>query len=405
MHRFFMNRFFQSRIEERQETSSMTVNTTQLKKNERMIFDLRAMYARYGYSQFKIRKFEEFELYVKNKDFLESVNVITFTDTNGKLMALKPDVTLSVVKNSRDVPGTVQKVYYNENIYRVSKRSHMFEELMQVGIECIGDIDDYNIFEVLMLALKTLRSISEKSILDVSNLDIVSAILSDYHVSDSTRIKMLHCLGDKNIHTLRKICEENDVSPGGIEVLEKLTRIYGRPEKVLPKLRSLLKGGAIEEPALTRTLAAVDDLERIIDTFTDMKLRDMIRLDFSVVSDVNYYNGIVFNGFIRGIPDCVISGGQYDRLMQKMKRKSGAIGFGVYMDRLERLLEETPEYDIDVLLLYDEDADIHDLNDAVRTMTKAGQTVLAQRRIPEKLRYRTLMRLEGGEVTTIEADA
>ena len=198
---------------------------TQLKKSEQMIFDLRAMYAQYGYTQFKIRKFEEFELYVRNKDFLDSVNVITFTDTNGKLMALKPDVTLSVVKNSKDVPGTVQKVYYNENIYRVSRRSHMFEELMQVGIECIGDIDDYNIFEVLMLALKTLRSISPKSILDLSNLDIVSAILSDYHVSDATRTRMLRCLGEKNIHTLRRICQENDVSPGGIEVLEKLTRI------------------------------------------------------------------------------------------------------------------------------------------------------------------------------------
>ena len=89
----------------------MAVNTTQLKKYERTIFDLRAMYAQYGYTQFKIRKFEEFELYVRNKDFLDSVNVITFTDTNGKLMALKPDVTLSIVKNSKDVPGTVQKVY------------------------------------------------------------------------------------------------------------------------------------------------------------------------------------------------------------------------------------------------------------------------------------------------------
>lgn len=383
----------------------MTEGITQLKKQERMIFDLRAMYAQYGYSQFKIRKFEEFELYVRNKDFLDSVNVITFTDTNGKLMALKPDVTLSIVKNSKDVPGTVQKVYYNENIYRVSRRSHMFEELMQVGIECIGDIDDYNIFEVLMLALKTLRSISSKAILDVSNLDIVSAILSDYHVSDSTRTRMLRCLGEKNIHTLRRICQENDVTPGGIEVLEKLTRIYGRPETVLPKLRKLLKGGAIEEPALTRSLQAVDDLERIVNTFTDTKLKDMIRLDFSVISDVNYYNGIVFNGFIRGIPECVISGGQYDRLMQKMKRKSGAIGFGVYMDRLERLLQETADYDIDVLLLYEEGTDINDLNTAVRTLTKAGQTVLAQRRIPEKLTYRKLMRIEDGEVKEIEADA
>lgn len=370
-----------------------------------MIFDLRALYAQYGYSQFKIRKFEEFELYVRNKDFLDSVNVITFTDTNGKLMALKPDVTLSVVKNSKDVPGTVQKVYYNENIYRVSKRSHMFEELMQVGIECIGDIDDYNIFEVLMLAAKTLRSISSRCILDVSNLDIVSAILSDYHVTDSTRIEMLACLADKNVHTLRRICQENDVSPGGIEVLEKLTRIYGRPEKVLPRLRQLLRGGAIEQPALDKTLKAVDDLERILNTFTDMKLHDMIRLDFSVVSDVNYYNGIVFNGFIRGIPECVLSGGQYDRLMQKMKRKSGAIGFGVYMDRLERLLQEDPEYDIEILLLYDESADVNTLNDVVRNMTHEGHSVLAQRSIPEKLKFKTLMRLTDGEVKEIEADA
>ena len=383
----------------------MAVNTTQLKKHERMIFDLRAMYAKYGYTQFKIRKFEEFELYVRNKDFLDSVNVITFTDTNGKLMALKPDVTLSVVKNSRDEAGTVQKVYYNENIYRVSKRSHMFEELMQVGIECIGDIDDYNIFEVLMLTAKTLREISPKAILDVSNLDIVSAILSDYHVTDSTRIEMLECLGEKNIHTLRRICQENDVTPGGIELLEKLTRIYGRPETVLPKLRKLLQSGALEEPALGQTLQAVDDLERILNTFTDKKLRDMIRLDFSVVSDVNYYNGIVFNGFIRGIPDCVISGGQYDRLMQKMKRRSGAIGFGVYMDRLERLLEETPEYDIEILLLYDETARITQLNDVIRGLTHEGHTVVAQRKIPDKLKYQRLMRLTDGEVTEIEADA
>ena len=383
----------------------MAVNTTQLKKYERTIFDLRAMYAQYGYTQFKIRKFEEFELYVRNKDFLDSVNVITFTDTNGKLMALKPDVTLSVVKNSKDVPGTVQKVYYNENIYRVSHRSHMFEELMQVGIECIGDIDDYNVFEVLMLALKTLRELSPKSILDLSNLDIVSAILSDYHVTDATRTEMIHCLGDKNIHTLRRICQENDVSPGGIKVLEELTRIYGRPETVLPKLRTLLKGGAIEEPALICALQAVDDLERIVETFTDMELKKMIRLDFSVVSDVNYYNGIVFNGFIQGIPECVLSGGCYDRLMKKMHRKSGAIGFGVYMDRLQRLLEEKAEYDIDVLLLYDEGADINDLNTAVRTMTKAGETVLAQRQIPEKITYRKLMQLEGGEVKLIETNA
>ena len=36
-------------------------------------------------------KFEEYDFYAVNKDFLVSDSVITFTDTNGKLMALKPD--------------------------------------------------------------------------------------------------------------------------------------------------------------------------------------------------------------------------------------------------------------------------------------------------------------------------
>ena len=380
-------------------------SSNELKKNERMIFDLRAMYASYGYEQFKIRKFEEFELYVRNKDFLDSVNVITFTDTNGKLMALKPDVTLSVVKNTTDSPGIVQKVYYNENIYRVSRRSHMFQELMQVGIECIGDIDDYNLYEVLMLAAKTLRKIAPGCILDVSNLDIISAILSDYRVNDEIRRELITCLGEKNIHTLREICSVCDVSERGIQLLQELTRIYGRPEKVLPRLRELITDGTLEPEAEKTAVEAVDHLERIINEFTDPELRDIIRLDFSVVSDVNYYNGIVFNGFIRGIPESVLSGGQYDRLMKKMKRQSGAIGFGVYLDRLERLLTERQEFDIDVLLLYDEKTGIDRIKDTVDKLVALDLTVLPQRSVPDKMTWRRMIDIREGEVKSDEADA
>lgn len=69
-------------------------------------------------------------------------------------MALKPDVTLSIIKNSKDTPGYVQKLYYNENVYRVSKGTKTFKEIMQVGLECIGDIDGYCISEVITLAGK-----------------------------------------------------------------------------------------------------------------------------------------------------------------------------------------------------------------------------------------------------------
>ena len=110
---------------------------------ESILFSLRSLYGQHGYSHYKMNKFEEYDLYAHNKDFLISDSVITFTDGNGKLLALKPDVTLSIVKNSRDRSDVLQKLYYNENVYRMSKGSRNFKEIMQVGLECIGKVDDY----------------------------------------------------------------------------------------------------------------------------------------------------------------------------------------------------------------------------------------------------------------------
>ena len=78
------------------------MDETLLKREERAVFALRALYRRYGYLPFKMSKFEEYELYARNKDFLLSDRVITFTDLNGRLMALKPDVTLSILKNAEE---------------------------------------------------------------------------------------------------------------------------------------------------------------------------------------------------------------------------------------------------------------------------------------------------------------
>ena len=157
----------------------MIIETDNLKYDEQAVFLLRSLYSKYGYKQYKMRKFEEYDLYVRNKDFLISDSVITFTDTNGKLMALKPDVTLSIVKNTKDSDGSVQKVYYDENVYRVSKGTHSYKEIKQAGLECIGDVDTYCVCEVLSLAVKSLMTISESCVVDVSDLAILFA-LYDY---------------------------------------------------------------------------------------------------------------------------------------------------------------------------------------------------------------------------------
>ena len=116
-----------------------------LKKDEQAIFLLRKLYQNYGYQSYKMSRFEEYDLYVRNKDFLVSDQVITFSDKSGKLLALKPDVTLSIIKNAGKTTDGVQRVYYNENVYRVDPQTRAFREIMQTGLECIGDLKDADV--------------------------------------------------------------------------------------------------------------------------------------------------------------------------------------------------------------------------------------------------------------------
>ena len=209
----------------------MNVNESVLKNDERVALPLRELYRAYGYVQYKMSKFEEYDLYAKNKDFLVSDNVITFTDTNGKLMALKPDVTLSIVKNSKD-DGELRKVYYDENVYRISGSSRSYREIMQTGLECIGDVDEYAIAEVLMLAAKSLALISEDHVLDISHLGIVSDVLDGMATDADTRAALLVALGEKNLPAIRALVADSDL-------LCSLVTLQGTPGKVLPALLSL----------------------------------------------------------------------------------------------------------------------------------------------------------------------
>ena len=367
-----------------------------LREDEKIIFGLRELYSRYGYSQYQMNKFEEYDLYVRNKDFLVSENIITFTDTNGKLMALKPDVTLSIIKSREDDPTSLQKVYYHENVYRVSGSTKAFREILQVGLECVGDIDSYCIYEVLTLAAKSLYMISDDCMLDISHLGAVSDAITATGCSPTSADKLLKCVGEKNIHGISDICRQEGLNEEKAVFLKALISTYGSLTTVIPKLEALAdeyKSNSLRE------------LLSICNTLLNCEFADKIHIDFSVINDMSYYNGIVFKGFIKGVPTGILSGGRYDKLMKKMGKKSRALGFAVYLDMLERLWDKSNQYDVDAVLLYDESTDISLINDKISALRASGSSVTAQKSIPKNLRYRKLLTIQNGEVISLENNA
>ena len=353
--------------------------------SEKVVFTLRSLYSSYGYSQYKMSKFEEYDLYAANKDFLISDSVITFTDTNGKLMALKPDVTLSIIKNIKDEPDSLSKVFYNENVYRISGGSHTYKEIMQAGLECFGDIDAYSICEVITLAAKSLKTISDSCVLDISHLGLLENVFESFNIPMLYRPQIIKFIGDKNLHELVKFCKGLNIAEESINIIKFLVSASGNPDEVVPKLINQLNGKTDITPLL--------EIKEMLNAI-DPDLRSILRIDFSVVNDIKYYNGIVFKGFIEGIPVGVLSGGQYDKLMQKMNRRSSAIGFAVYLDELSRFKAFSNEYDVDVLLIYSKSTNLSALNKFAESLTQKGERVLVSKEENKNIKYRTIINFD-----------
>ena len=363
---------------------------------ETAVIGLNKLYRQYGFKQFKMSKFEEYDLYAKNKDFLLGSNVITFTDTNGKLMALKPDVTLSIVKGSNDTFTEPEKVYYSENVYRVDKGTHQFKEIMQVGLECLGDLDIYSVSEVIMLAKKSLQAISERNILDISHMGFITGILDGTTLNDKQKKKIITCISEKNTLAIKNFCDEFNIDEKTSESLVVLTGIYGTFPKCIEEIRKI----SLNE----KTDSAVAELENIYEFLKQYGCSNGVNLDFSIVNDSDYYNGVIFQGFIDGVPSSVLTGGRYDNLVHKLGKKSGAVGFAVYLDLLSRLMSDDNDFDVDVLLIYDDIASVAQLANTVKNITESGKSVKAQKLNSGNIRYRQLMKLENGEVEVLETN-
>ena len=121
----------------------MASDYSTLSAAERAGLALRERYERMGYRKYRMGQFEEYSLYMDNRNFLSSERVISFTDLDGRLLALRPDVTLRIVRHASEQPHAAERLYYTESVYRPSAESHAFQEISQMGIEYIGTIDRY----------------------------------------------------------------------------------------------------------------------------------------------------------------------------------------------------------------------------------------------------------------------
>ena len=303
-----------------------------LKPQERASLRLRALYEQAGYRKFHMGRFEEYGLYQENRRFLTSDQVITFTDLDGRLLALKPDVTLSIAKNAQPAPGQCEKYYYIENVYRPSLESHTYKEINQMGLECIGAVDEATTAQVLGLARQSLEALEAPAVLELSHMGFVTGLLDALTVPDAYRARLVELLCAKNEHELRKAALHAGLDAAGADALCGLLTLHGPFGATLTAAKA-----TAASPAQKAALAELQALQNALG-----EAGRGLQLDLSMADEAEYYNGIVFTGYVAGVPRAVLKGGQYDYLMQRFTPGAKAIGFAMYLDELERLAAPLP---------------------------------------------------------------
>ena len=353
-----------------------------LTPEERIPLLLRSVYELYGYRRYSMGRFEPYDVYWQNRNFLKSEQVLTFSNFDGKLMALRPDVTVSIAKNIA-ADSVSAKLYYIENVFRQRQGSREYSEISQIGLENIGNDDVYSDGETLLLALKSLEQLGSDYLLCLSHMGVISAVIDWCGLQDHAD-DMLELLRQKNADGLLKLADTTGLDPDQSALLVTLARVSGEPKAVLEEI-NLLK----QPEDMSRALARLADLSTLL---TEAGYGNRLRLDFSVLCDLDYYNGLVFRGFIRQLPSAVLSGGRYDKLMARFGKPQPAIGFAVYWGEAERIFRTTPEFDADILLLYGSSQS----NDAMRIgdeLRRQGLSVRSELRIPPDFRARRTLRI------------
>lgn len=374
----------------------MEIELNSMRKEDEVSLVLGNLFESYGYKKYLMSRFEEYSLYMENKDFLISDKIITFTDAGGKLMALKPDVTLSIVKNAKAEKG-VRKLYYIENVYRPARNLPEFRESEQIGLEAIGDIDGYTVYEVTRLALNALAAVDKDFILDISHVGFVSALIEGLGLDYEANEEIYGYVTGKNLHGLKAASARLGISEEAFSALETLTSVSGTLSDGIEKARKAVMNEGMR--------IALDELATLDKALRSTEYYDNVRLDFSFVNDTGYYNGIIFTGFTPAVPRPVLSGGRYDKLMKKFAKDAGAIGFAVYVDEIVSYYSRKAEFDQDVFVEYAEGADIAAVAAVADKLRAEGKSVSVGSAPLADGKYRKIMRFDGEKLTEVKDNA
>ncbi|MEJ6951353.1 ATP phosphoribosyltransferase regulatory subunit [Natronospora cellulosivora (SeqCode)] len=353
---------------------------SELKCIERKILDI---FELWGYHPIITPTLEYYESLTEGMGRSLDKRLYKFIDYEGNILTLRPEMTAPIARTLSNRLNDIElpmRLSYNATVFRYDQlQAGKNREIYQLGVEFIGEKSYLADAEAIILAIESLQNTGiEDFKLDIGHAAYLEGIIEELDLSHEIELEIKTFLNKKDLVGLNDFIlslEEEGVDKK-VEMINDIPALRGNQE-ILRDARSLVKN--------EKSIAALENLEKIYQYIADYGLADYITLDLSLIRGFDYYTGVVFEGFTEKLGYTICGGGRYDNLLNKYSgQEIPAIGFAIGLERV-RLALKRQDYEfeypvLDELFLVNDGTEALAMKTAKKLRQKGIITSLAELR-------------------------
>ena len=279
---------------------------------------------RFGFGEVVTPTFEHSELFTLRSGQSIIDEMYVFKDKGDREMALRPEITASVIRYYVTDMSTAPKplkLYYVGNCFRYENpQSGRYREFFQLGAELVGAETPETDAEVIALAVNCIRNAGlENFVVRVGHIGILKSLVREQIKDEKTAAEVLRMIDKEDWDALGDVFDAK-VLPR--QLFDKITSIAD------------IKGG-VEELNNLEDSDAVRHLKEVFDVLKLYGIDDA-QVDLGIVRGLDYYSGMVFeiDAPRLGAEKQILGGGSYTLSELFGGEPVFSTGFAIGIDRV-----------------------------------------------------------------------
>lgn len=291
---------------------------------------IHSVFKNYGYNDIQTPSFEFFDVFNRERGSVASNNMYKFFDRDNNTMVLRPDFTPSIArcaaKYFENETAPVRLCYVGNTFINNSSYQGRLKETTQAGCELIGDSSAVADAEMIALLIESILSSGlEEFQVEVGHVEFFNGLASEAGLNAEATKELKSIIRNKNLFSIEALLTRENVDSKFNDVFYKIPQMFGNVE---------ILSDALTMTNNSTSVSAIEHLKNVYELLKVYGFEKYVTFDLGVLSNLDYYTGVIFKAYTFDVGEPIANGGRYDNLIGQFGKSKESIGFCITIDLL-----------------------------------------------------------------------